>query len=352
MQNHFPSLLLLKQTSLAEDTVTKNGVQKNVHVVVKNSPFCVTFGFNPSSSSSSSSALPDGVVNLHKYNLEVKLLYDSDAAKEVDFVKDKPFQNKSTINQSGNKITLEVRIKVLTSQLEDMLFRVAVFVYDSESNDLIFTVHSDPVKVISKSDQVKKKKSTSGSSSSSSSFSAPGGVTSSPPDSSSADPLAIFANATTGSGKNKRNIADLLSDSLSQIEATTVEHADALEKICENNDILLLERLQALEQGSCGSEGTSEKSKCPPPPDFASALKEFLYLYGSLGDVQTKRMRVSRLISTTADTQFTNFAELLDLLWAEGLSRDITEAPQHPQSFTQTSNHPTNENNNKFLSKE
>jgi len=88
----------------------------------------------------------------------VVLYYDSEPLKEVDFVKLKPFQFKPTINQNGSKITLEVRIKVLTSQLEDMLFRVGVVVNDSTNSKVLTSAMSEPVKVISKSDQVKKKK--------------------------------------------------------------------------------------------------------------------------------------------------------------------------------------------------
>jgi len=40
------SLLVVKQTCLTEQVYTTNGVQKNVHVVVKNQPFTVDVVFN------------------------------------------------------------------------------------------------------------------------------------------------------------------------------------------------------------------------------------------------------------------------------------------------------------------
>lgn len=47
-QKHFMHyLLVLKQQSAAEERITKNGIQKTVHVVVKNSPFIVVVGQNP-----------------------------------------------------------------------------------------------------------------------------------------------------------------------------------------------------------------------------------------------------------------------------------------------------------------
>ena len=107
---------LLKQTSLCEEVYTKNGSQRPLHIVVKNSPFSLNFGVTSSNQEE---------IDLHKFSLEVALVYE-DAEKEVDFIKTKPIQVKSTINPGGNKLTLEVRIKVLTSQLEDSLFKVAV----------------------------------------------------------------------------------------------------------------------------------------------------------------------------------------------------------------------------------
>jgi hypothetical protein len=138
-------LWLLKQTSLCEDADIKSKTGKSVHIVVKNSPFSLTF--SPQNEN----------VDLRKYNLDVKLLYDAYAEKEVDFVKEKPIGYKVSLNQAGNKLTVEVRIKVLTSQLEDMLFKVGVYGTDPTTSKQYFLGASEAIRVISKSDQVKKK---------------------------------------------------------------------------------------------------------------------------------------------------------------------------------------------------
>jgi hypothetical protein len=181
----YPQLVLLKQTSLCEEFVPSKNGHKTLHTVVKNSPFTVSFGFE-------SNAKP---MDLNKYNLDVSLHYDSENNKEVDYLKNKPIVVKPTVNPTGTKLSVEVRIKVLTSQLEDSLFVVIVRVSDPFSNEIVAKCLSDSIKVISKSDQVKKPK----------------------------------------INQKKRNITDALGEYLSQIESTSHEQAKLLNSLCSNN---------------------------------------------------------------------------------------------------------------------
>jgi len=58
--------------------------------------------------------------------LEVFLVYD-EGNKDVDFVSVKPVECKTSVSQlDKGVITMEVKIKVLSSQLEDSLFRIKV----------------------------------------------------------------------------------------------------------------------------------------------------------------------------------------------------------------------------------
>ncbi len=123
-------LTLLKQTSLSEDILNSDGKEKILHTVVKNSPFTLTFGSS---------------LDLHKHEVEAQLVYDAGDEKIVDFVKQKPFLYKSNLNTQGNKLTLEIRIKVLTSQLEYMLFRVVVQALDSVTKSVVAIGSSDAV---------------------------------------------------------------------------------------------------------------------------------------------------------------------------------------------------------------
>jgi hypothetical protein len=242
-----------------------------VHVVVKNSPFTLTFGS------------PDGEstgIDLHKCVVDVKLLYDLEGDKEVDFVKDKPVLYKTSINQNGAKLTVEARIKVLTSQLEDSLFKIGVSLFDPTSQLVVQQLYSESIKVISKSDQVKQKKSTTRS-------------------------------------KNKKSSNDNLTDALAQIEEKTDTHNRQLQELVDNGELLLAMRPQNIPTPEAPSVAV---------PDFQTAYKDFVRAYTDLTP-ENKRQKLQNALGST-DRQ--GFQEMLDLLWTEGLSRE-TGFPQRMQ---------------------
>uniref|UniRef100_A0A7S4MG65 Uncharacterized protein n=1 Tax=Vannella robusta TaxID=1487602 RepID=A0A7S4MG65_9EUKA len=143
-----PQLVILEHTSLAEEKFAKNGIQKNVHVVVKNTPFHITVGFANLSSPSQ--------LNFNIVTAEVLLMYDCEGDRFVDFIKNKPLEYKGTMNDTGDKMTLEIRMKKLSSHLEDMFFKIRVKGVDSQTKEDIPNLHvtSQPIKVVSKPEQV------------------------------------------------------------------------------------------------------------------------------------------------------------------------------------------------------
>lgn len=98
---------ILKQTSPFEERVTRNGIQRDIHVVIKNSPFVVQMGVSRNCE-----------IDLNHIAFEASLLYDTDGEKGVDFVKLKPIEYKCIPNEAGDQVSVELRIKVLTSQHE------------------------------------------------------------------------------------------------------------------------------------------------------------------------------------------------------------------------------------------
>jgi len=141
-----PRLWITSHGCVSQERFGKNGIQKQVHVVVKNLMFVVQVEAN---------------VDITKANLEAKLLYDfnheKDPQVEVSFVKNEPLDYKVNLRPDAvNKAALELKIKVLTSQHEDMLFRVKLLGVDPATGILFDTV-TQPVKVISKLIQLKKK---------------------------------------------------------------------------------------------------------------------------------------------------------------------------------------------------
>jgi hypothetical protein len=133
----------VKQSSLATENSFKNGIQKTVHIVVKNQPFVVSLGLAGNATFGESS------------KIDCRLVYDSESLKEVDFVKKSPMECKIVQTESPAQINVELKMKVLTSQLEDMLFRIRFTVLDSETLRPL-TVLTEPIKVVSKPEQAKK----------------------------------------------------------------------------------------------------------------------------------------------------------------------------------------------------
>lgn len=80
---------------------------------------------------------------------------------------------KANISENGKQVNGEARINVLTSQLEDMLFRIRIkaeskaksyafpadeALISARANPLILLLYSSPIKVVSKPDQVQKRR--------------------------------------------------------------------------------------------------------------------------------------------------------------------------------------------------
>src|SRR4051812_13140864 len=82
--NSIPQLVILRQNSLTVEKFSKNGIQRAVHVVVKNQPFLIQVGILNN----------NNILDFSKAPVEARLLYDCDNLKEVDFVKLKPLEYK------------------------------------------------------------------------------------------------------------------------------------------------------------------------------------------------------------------------------------------------------------------
>jgi len=98
-------------------------------------------------------------VNFNHIAFSCELFYDAEDMKQVDYIKDKPFQFKAKPNERGDQVQLELRLKVLTSQHEDMFFIVSIQGFDPHTKALIPELHanSHPIRVISKPEQLRKK---------------------------------------------------------------------------------------------------------------------------------------------------------------------------------------------------
>ncbi|KAF2077098.1 hypothetical protein CYY_001607 [Polysphondylium violaceum] len=142
---------------------------KQVHVVVKNTPFGVTLKTNDLSK-----------LNFHNYVVKATLLYDSDPPKHVDFIHNEPLQYVATVNDDGSEVTVDVKVGILSSQHQGSMFLVVLHITHTSSpspsnQEPISTIlnhinsnsiHSQslshlvvvshPIRIVSKVDHVKK----------------------------------------------------------------------------------------------------------------------------------------------------------------------------------------------------
>jgi hypothetical protein len=150
-----PQLVINQQESLAKLLLTtKNGVPRDVHVVVKNTPFNVMLGIANNYPRNS----PERI-DLSRSTINVDVHYDSDdprEGKQVNLLTSKPCEYKVHLSDKRfDEATLEVRMKVLTSQHEDMLFRLHISVSD-ENSQRVLRATTAAIKVVSKPDQVRR----------------------------------------------------------------------------------------------------------------------------------------------------------------------------------------------------
>jgi len=259
-----PQLCLVQQTSLAEETVSQNGLVRSVHVLVKNTPFQLTIGFTHSG------ALPSNY-NFNRLALDVSLLYDCDSLKPVSYIKTKPVSYKPKFSENGDQVTFNCRLKVLTSQHEDMFFRVKIRalqpVTQQEFNPPLEVI-SLPIKVVSKPEQLKGRRKTA--TNSSSSGSVPTSALSSNTGSSSSTTISSSTTVETSSppsrtnrgGSKKRSLTDMLVETVNRLEKQQQVHQKLLEQICDPSNNLAIalgisaDLVQRLQEGS--SEGGSE----------------------------------------------------------------------------------------------
>jgi hypothetical protein len=137
------TMIVIKQGSLHQDKTSKNGVTKNMHMVVKNTPFCITVGSSDSSFDFSTA------------KMEASLLYDSEERKAVPFLQKLPLEYFTHLNASGDQVTVEFRIKVLTSQYEGSLFLLKI---EATNDKGTISTISESIKVVSKPEQIRRLK--------------------------------------------------------------------------------------------------------------------------------------------------------------------------------------------------
>jgi len=233
-------------------------------------------------------------VDLGKANLAAKLLYDFDRdidpRLEVSYVKNEPLESKVNIFEAGAKAIVELKIKVLTSQHEDMLFRVQLYGIDPLTGQPLEAI-SKPIKVISKVTQLKKSQS---------------GV------------LPTLSGKKRVMSHQSNSVPIVTSDNLahilSRIENQQSHHTYLLNLICRKlygDDLsALADQSIVSEQLNMGTVGQPEMQQ-DEGTELESSFQKFLSVVNSIKP-EEKQERISGLISALGSIESERLAELLD----------------------------------------
>jgi len=285
-------ITIVKQTSPFEERVTRSGIQRDIHVVIKNSPFIVQIG-----------VAKNCEIDLNHVAFEATLLYDTDGGeKGVDFVKVKPIEYKCVPSEAGDQVAIELRIKVLTSQHEDMFFKVSIQGQDPITKQDIpnLRVLTAPIKVISKPEQLKKRQ-----------------------------PIPL-----PPTNSKKRTVNDMVVEAVTRIEKAQSDQTMLMEKLLEvsamsgNMGIGLMggnapKRLHHEMSNSWDFplSRVQQQKETEFSNDFEGSFVQFLKIF-SATDPNHRAEKVRRIARTLSSADSEAFSELADMLNSEGLGRD------------------------------
>jgi len=284
-------LSIVKQSSPFEERITRNGIQRDIHVVIKNSPFMVQFA-----------VAKNCEIDLNHVAFDATLLYDTEGEKGVDFVKVKPIEYKCAPNETGDQVAMELRIKVLTSQHEDMFFKVRIQGLDPVTKQEIpnLKVLTCPIKVISKPEQLKKRQ---------------------PPPPS-----------------KKRTVNDMVVEAITRIEKQQMEQCVLLEKLMD-----VVATPPSPSPHVVVPLPTKAEVQIPPATsweflvplgrqrkelehsDFELSLGQVLKTFAST-DPNHRAEKVRRIVRNFSIAENECLSELVDMLATEGLNQDGRES--------------------------
>jgi len=286
---HQPSLHIVRQTSLSEEKVTKRGKTSSVFVVVKNSPFQLTV------------ALTNALTNFNHLTFDISLIYDMPGVnKEVSFVSTKPVDYKPSLNDVGDEICFDVKIKVLSSHHEDNFFRLKLTVWDPNNDNFPqLSILSHPIKVISKPMNQRKTRKRA----------APTRrcktVTTLPP-SPTSPPSVITPPLPSGAATACNPVLE------STLQRVDVQQQETIRLLTQ-----LLEREEERPAKRQKVELLEIKEEPLPTPDFEAAFSSMLRCYSSMS-AEDKAENVRKLLRSLSARDLEQLEELFDLMGTAG----------------------------------
>jgi hypothetical protein len=104
----------------------------------------------------SATVTSDDLEQLQKLRMNINLVYAPDRSKvEFEALKKEPVEWLSEVGDDC--LLLQIRVKILSSQVQNTLFRLHIEALDA-AGEAIYSGYTEPIKVVSKPDQIRKKR--------------------------------------------------------------------------------------------------------------------------------------------------------------------------------------------------
>jgi len=287
-------LLISRQTSLSTERYTKDGIMKNVHVVLKDKPFIVDIGLSSGNKDS---------FDLKSLVLEANLFYDS-PEKEVNFINAKPFEYTAKLNSEGNSFAMECLLKILSSQNENALFKLRIRAINAVTKKPVanLEIDSEPIQVISKPSVLRKKQERERQKM----------VVDHPKQVKTECSVRVPDNISPAPSLSvKRSREDLIFDTLTLLQQQ------------QNSQQKLLEQILLEQNRSTSGYDNNKHDLCfhgsPVSGDsleFENAFKAFVHAFNQI-PVDERPCKVRKVLKEHQDENVTN---VVDMLWSENWS--------------------------------
>eukprot|EP00005_Dracoamoeba_jomungandri_P003807 CAMPEP_0174260914 /NCGR_PEP_ID=MMETSP0439-20130205/10994_1 /TAXON_ID=0 /ORGANISM="Stereomyxa ramosa, Strain Chinc5" /LENGTH=376 /DNA_ID=CAMNT_0015345293 /DNA_START=89 /DNA_END=1219 /DNA_ORIENTATION=- len=286
-------LEIIEHQSLRMESSVIDGTTKNVHMVVKNAPFVVQVAIIGTTFNSR-------VVDFNRLSLDAQLVFDSPENKTVPSIRGKPVEYKGSVSTGGARMKMEFKIKVLSSHMENMFFRLKLTAVVQETGEIIpeLSCMTDAIKVISKPDQLR---------------------------------------PSSSRGK-KRTMNDRIMEKLEAIEAGQQQLLKEI-KTSSNNDsndfcgssffqpeafsssplpLLFTDTPLPLQQ----TPTNQFESESPMELELESAYNNLIDAYKKL-TAEQRPQKIRRIVRSTPAKRVATFCEMISLFTSEGLEKEL-----------------------------
>lgn len=312
---------------LSTDTQPKDGVMNSIWVVLKNSPFKMVL----------TSRSPQ--VDFNKIKFDAILTYDNDSNREVGYSKKKPLEFKPTLLENGAKLECEFRISTLTSQREDLLFRVKVRGEDPNTGEPIqgLVCISQPIRVVSKPDHAKTKTSKQPVPSPSvQTFNSGAASMMGKTSQASMSPASMLTQAATSAlqhtvlmsqsqnSNKKKSGAELVLEMVQRIKAQQDEQQKIIDQLLEQQmraastpAVASASAAKRVKVDNDGADASGNQKKKMAVPDFETSFANLLRTFIATDDME-KAEAIRTILRQLKGSDTSLLTEILDFFVSEG----------------------------------